>query len=33
MRDDMFIYGVEALPVTWDTEGIPRTGNGSGGGA
>ena len=33
MRDDMFIYGVEALPVTWDTEGIQRTGNGSGGGA
>ena len=19
MRDDMFIYGVKALPVTWDT--------------
>ena len=37
MRDDMFIYGVEALPVTWDTEGhradASTTGNGSGGGA
>ena len=21
MRDEMFIYGVEALPVTWDNEG------------
>ena len=21
MRDDMFIYGVKELPVTWDTEG------------
>jgi cytochrome P450 len=28
MRDDMFIYGVEALPVTWDNQGPEQTGNG-----
>jgi cytochrome P450 len=34
MRDEMFIYGVEALPVTWDNEGAgqtQQTGNGRGG--
>jgi hypothetical protein len=34
MRDEMFIYGVEALPVTWDHEGAgptEQTGNGRGG--
>jgi len=28
LRDDMFIYGVEALPVAWDSEGAEQTGNG-----
>jgi cytochrome P450 len=31
LRDDMFIYGVEALPVTWDQDGAGDTGNGKAG--
>ena len=31
LRDDMFIYGVEALPVTWDHEDGQQIGNGKAG--